>query len=217
MKIFFEDNHIIVVQKPVNVLSQADETLSLDMVTMIKDYLKVTYHKPGEAYLGLIHRLDRPVGGVMVFAKTSKAASRLSEQVQTHQFEKKYLAIARGQPEPGLYRDYLYKDRKSNTSRTVNKEHKEAKLAELTIESVSPSADHAYSRVLISLKSGRSHQIRVQLASRGHPLWGDQRYNPESLKGQQIALWAYELSFYHPITKEKLTFHSEPDSRYPFV
>lgn len=216
MKIYYEDNHIIVVEKPVNVLSQADNTLGPDMVTMVKDYLKTRYNKPGEAYVGLVHRLDRPVSGVMVFAKTSKAASRLSDQIRTHQFEKEYTAVVEGIPKKGLYQDYLVKDKKNNTSRISTASQKEAKLARLEVLDVYPAHDYTRATVIIRLETGRPHQIRVQLASRKTPLWGDQRYNSKAQVGQQIALHASKLSFNHPTTKERLTFASQPD-RIPFI
>ena len=172
LEILYEDNHIIVVVKPVNVLSQADDTKDIDMLTMIKKYLKEKYHKPGNVYLGLVHRLDRPVGGVMVFAKTSKAASRLTEQVKNHQFHKKYYAIVHD--------------------------------AELSYKIVKHDALANLSLVDISLKTGRHHQIRVQFASRKHPLLGDQRYGVQDKK--QIMLFSYQISFVHPTSKEIMTF-----------
>lgn len=213
--ILYEDNHLLVVVKPVNIPVQEDSSNDQDFLTILKQYIKEKYQKPGDVYLGLIHRLDRPVGGVMVFARTSKAASRLSDQVRTHKIEKKYLAVTEGYPQTeGHYTDYLYKDVKTNMVKTVNKEHKEAKKADLDYK-VLQKKDNL-SLVEVSLITGRSHQIRVQFSSRKYPLWGDQRYNPHAKKGQQIALWAYELSFYHPTTKEKLTFSQLPPDRVPY-
>ena len=136
LKVIFEDNHIIVVEKSPNIPSQADKTGDIDMLTIIKQYLKEKYNKPGNVYLGLVHRLDRPVGGVMVFAKTSKAASRLSNQVREKVFKKKYLAVVDGRPEDnfGVLEDYLYKDERFNTSRVVKKEKKNSKYAKLEYE-----------------------------------------------------------------------------------
>ena len=126
LKILYEDNHIIVVEKLVNIPSQGDKTADLDMLTIIKEYLRVKYNKPGNVYLGLIHRLDRPVGGVMVFAKTSKAASRLSEQVREKIFKKKYLVIVDGklEREKGIFQDYLLKNERTNMSKVVKEETK---------------------------------------------------------------------------------------------
>ena len=138
LNVIYEDNHIIVVEKQPNIPSQADKTEDLDMLTIIKDYLKEKYNKPGNVYLGLVHRLDRPVGGVMVFAKTSKAASRLSDQVREKIFKKKYLAVVDGKFEQkqGILEDYLYKDERNNMSKVVNKDKKNAKLAKLDYEEI---------------------------------------------------------------------------------
>ena len=131
LKVIYEDNHIIVVEKEPNIPSQADKTEDIDMLTIIKNYLKEKYKKPGNVYLGLVHRLDRPVGGVMVFAKTSKSASRLSDQVREKIFKKKYLAVVDGkfEEETGTLEDYLYKDERKNMSNVVSKDKKNAKLA----------------------------------------------------------------------------------------
>lgn len=217
MKIIYEDNHLIVVEKKPNQPTQQDNSNDYDLVREIKDYLVVKYNKPGEAYLGLVHRLDRPVGGVMVFAKTSKAASRLSEQVRTHQFIKKYTAIIEGYIEPTVLKDYMVKDRASNTSYVVPKSNKNGKYAELAILNSDYKDSKNLSKIDIDLKTGRSHQIRVQLSSRNLPLWGDARYNKNSQPGQQIALWASELSIIHPTKKERMTFKSHTPHSYPFT
>ena len=211
LKIIFEDNHIIVVEKPVNIPSQADKTGDIDMLTIIKEYLKEKYNKPGNVYLGLVHRLDRPVGGVMVFAKTSKAASRLSNQVREKQFEKTYLAIVNGkmEQETGTLKDYMYKDERNNKSKVVPEGTKNSKLAVLDYEVLKYSKELNLSVLKINLHTGRHHQIRVQLSSRNHSIYGDQKYGGRG-HGKQIALWAYELKFYHPITNEKLVFESIP-------
>ena len=136
LNVLFEDNHIIVVEKIVNISSQADKTGDIDMLTLIKEYLKEKYNKPGNVYLGLVQRLDRPVGGVMVFAKTSKAASRLSEQVRIKEFEKKYLVVVNGKilPQKGTFEDYLLKNEKKNMSRVVPENTKNSKYANLDYE-----------------------------------------------------------------------------------
>ena len=210
LKILYEDNHIIVVEKPVNIPSQGDKTGDLDMLTIIKEYLKEKYNKPGDAYLGLVHRLDRPTGGVMVFAKTSKAASRLSEQIRENKFHKKYLAIVDGKMEEnnGHFEDYLYKNEKTNTSRIAKKDEKNAKFASLDYEVIKYNEEINMSVVKVDLHTGRHHQIRVQFASRGHSLSGDQKYGT---RGKQLALYACSLSFEHPTTKEQLTFELEPE------
>lgn len=205
----------MVVEKPVNLPVMEDSSGDEDLLSLLKKDLKARYHKPGEVYLGLVHRLDRPVGGVMVFAKTSKAASRLSRQIQNQEFEKVYQAIIMGTMEKeGTLQDYLFKNRKTNTVSVVSANHREAKKAALSYR-ITAVKDNL-SQVEIHLKTGRSHQIRVQFASRRHPLWGDQRYNKEARPGQQIALWAKELSLNHPITKERLTFVSAVPDTYPW-
>ena len=217
LNVLYEDNHIIVVEKPANVLSQGDATGDVDLLTMVKQYVKVKYNKPGNVYIGLVHRLDRPVGGVMVFAKTSKAASRLSDQVREKIFKKKYLAVVDGKFEhnSGELEDYLYKDERNNMSKVVSKDKKNAKLAKLDYEVLAYNEVKNLSLVRINLHTGRHHQIRVQFSSRNHPLWGDQRYNKDAKVGQQIALHSYRLTITHPVTKEKMTFVCDTD-RVPF-
>jgi 23S rRNA pseudouridine1911/1915/1917 synthase len=212
LKVLYEDNHIIVVEKPVNIPSQGDKTGDEDMLTIIKQYIKEKYNKPGEVYLGLVHRLDRPTGGVMVFARTSKAASRLSEQVRNKDFEKKYLCIVDGkmENEKGTYKDFLLKNEKTNTSKVVPEGTKNSKEAILDYEVVKYNEEINLSVVKVYLHTGRHHQIRVQFASRNHSLCGDQKYGTRG-RGKQLCLWAYSLSFYHPTTKEKLTFEDYPE------
>ena len=205
LKVFYEDNHIIVVEKPFNVLSQADSTNDIDMLTIVKEYIKEKYNKPGNVYLGLVHRLDRPVGGLMVFARTSKAASRLSEQVRTHKFSKKYLAVVSGKiKDKDTFIDYLKKEDNGNTIVT-DEEH--GKYSELSYRVLEYNEKCNRSLVEIDLKTGRHHQIRVQFASRGYPLCGDQRYGNRD--NTQIALYAYQLKFYHPTTKEEMIFENK--------
>lgn len=212
LKVLFEDNHMIVVEKKPNIPSQADKTEDLDMVTMVKQYRKEKENKPGNVYLGLVHRLDRPVGGIMVFAKTSKAAARLSDQIREKVFQKKYLAVVDGKviPEQGILEDYLYKEERTNTSRVVNKEKKNAKLAKLSYQVLKYNEAKDLSLVEINLYTGRHHQIRVQLSHFGHSIFGDQKYGTRG-QGKQIALWAYQLTIKHPITKEKMVFEDFPE------
>ncbi len=217
IKVIYEDNHLLVVEKPVNILSQGDDTNDKDMVNLLKEYVKEKYNKPGNVYIGLVHRLDRPVGGIMVFAKTSKAASRLSDQVRTKTFKKTYKAVIHGtmEKDSDTLKDYLYKDKKTNMVSVVNKNHKDCKDAELSYDTLQKSKD--FSLVEIDLKTGRPHQIRVQFASRKHPLFGDQRYGQNVNKiGQQIALWSNSIEILHPTTKEKMTFVCEPPNEYPW-
>ena len=212
LNVIYEDNHIIVVEKPVNIPSQGDKTGDVDMLTIIKEYLKEKYNKPGNVYLGLIHRLDRPVGGVMVFAKTSKSAARLSEQVRDKVFKKKYLVIVNGKfdKETGVLSDYLLKNERKNMSRVVPEGTKNSKYAELDYEVLKYDEELNLSVLKINLHTGRHHQIRVQLSSRNHSIYGDQKYGGRG-HGKQICLWAYELTINHPITKEEMTFKSIPN------
>ncbi|WP_250673102.1 RluA family pseudouridine synthase [Paraclostridium ghonii] len=217
IKVIYEDNHLLVVEKPVNTLSQGDDTNDKDMVNLLKQYVKVKYNKPGNVFIGLVHRLDRPVGGVMVFAKTSKAASRLSEQVRNKTFKKTYRAVLNGnmKKDTDTLKDFLYKNRKTNMVSVVNKDHKEAKNAELSYNTLNKK--EKFSMVEVDLKTGRSHQIRIQFANRKHPLFGDQRYGQDvNKKGDQIALWSYKVEINHPTTKEKMEFICEPPNEYPW-
>ena len=212
LKIIYEDNHIIVVEKKPNIPSQGDKTGDKDMLSIIKEYLIKRYNKKGDAYLGLIHRLDRPVGGVMVFAKTSKAASRLSEQVRDKTFKKTYLAIVDGKLEKDkdILENYMLKNERTNTSKIVSEETKNAKYAKLDYEILTYNSEIDLSVLKINLHTGRHHQIRVQMANIGHSLCGDQKYGTRG-RGKQIGLWAYSLTIKHPITKEEMTFTSIPE------
>lgn len=200
-KILYEDNHILVVVKQPNMPTCEDDSKDLDLLTYLKKYIKEKYNKPGNVYLGLIHRLDRPVGGVMVFAKTSKSASRLSEKIKNHQIKKQYHAIVLNKTkENDILNDKLLKNKTTNIT-TINKNGKDSQLS---YQLIKYNEQYNYSLVKINLKTGRSHQIRVQFASRNHPLIGDMKYG-NTIK-TDICLFASKLSFYHPITKEELTF-----------
>ena len=207
LNVLYEDNHVIVVVKPFNVLSQGDSTGDISIMDMVKDYIKVKYHKPGNVYLGLVHRLDRPVGGIMVFARSSKAASRLCKCFNEHSVVKKYLAVVHGKLEgSGEFVDYLKKGEDGNTIVSPD-----GKKAVLEYEVLQYNKEHDCSLVSIDLKTGRHHQIRVQFASRGHYLLGDQRYGV--LDNKQISLFAYTLSFPHPVSKEMLHFEVFPEKK----
>jgi 23S rRNA pseudouridine1911/1915/1917 synthase len=211
INILYEDNHLLVVEKPINIPVQEDNSKDLDFLTMLKNFIKKRDNKPGNVYLGLVHRLDRPVGGVMVFAKTSKCASRLSEQIRNRTFKKTYLAIVEGKiNNKGTFIDKLLKDTKTNIVK-VDKMGKEAILDYELIE-----YKDNYSLVKINLKTGRSHQIRVQFSSHGYPLYGDQKYNNNSKIGEQIALFSNSITFNHPITKEIMTFKLQIPNRKPW-
>lgn len=217
INILYEDNHLLCVEKPVNVPVQEDDSKDLDLLTALKDFIKVRDEKPGNVFLALVHRLDRPVGGAMVFAKTSKAASRLATALQKGQFERSYLTVVRGKPQKmsGQLEDYLYKDFKTNTSIVVPPTKKGSKRASLSYR-VLESAE-GLSLIKVQLDTGRSHQIRVQFSHLGHPIWGDQRYGQEVNKvGQQIALWATDLTFKHPTKDEYVTIHSRPEAKQPW-
>ncbi len=213
IRVLYEDNHLLCVEKPVNVPVMEDASKDTDLLTMCRQYLKEKYNKPGNVYLGLVHRLDRPVGGVMVFAKTSKAASRLSEAVRTKKLKKEYYAVLDGIPEEssGTLTDYLVKDHRTNTVRTAGAE--EGKKSVLHYETAAVKNHMALVHIL--LETGRSHQIRVQFASRGLPLVCDQRYHPHPSKGQ-IALYAYKLTFPHPVKKEIITVTGTVPDTYPW-
>lgn len=212
INIIYEDNHLLVVEKPINIPTQEDNTKDKDLLTILKEYIKEKYNKPGNVYLGLVHRLDRPVGGIMVFARTSKAASRLSEQVRNKTFKKTYNAVVIGNiNKEGKLKDYLLKDEKKNIVK-VDKNGKEAILNFKKLD-----FKNNMSLVEINLETGRSHQIRVQMSHYGYPLFGDQKYNKTSKTGEQIALFAKKIDFIHPTTNELLTFELDLPNRYPFT
>ena len=211
INIIYEDNHLLIVEKPINIPVQGDDSKDLDLLTMLKNFIKERDNKQGNVYLGLVHRLDRPVGGIMVFAKTSKCASRLSEQVRNRTLKKTYYAIVEGKvEEKDILKDYLLKDTKTNIVK-VDKNGKEAILDYKLIE-----YKKDYSLVKINLKTGRSHQIRVQFSSREHALYGDQKYNKNAKVGEQIALFAKELELIHPIKKELIKFSIDLKDKYPW-
>ena len=212
INVIYEDNHLLVVEKPINIPTQEDNTKDKDLLTILKKYIKEKYNKPGNVYLGLVHRLDRPVGGIMVFARTSKAASRLSEQVRNKTFKKTYNAVVIGNIEnTGKLKDNLLKDEKRN----IVKVDKNGKEAILNFKKL--NYKNNMSLVEINLETGRSHQIRVQMANHGYPLFGDQKYNKTAKVGEQIALFAKKIEFIHPTTNELLTFELDLPNRYPFT
>ncbi len=211
LNILYEDNHIIVVLKPQNILSQGDISSDKSLLDMVKEYVKTKYNKPGNVFIGLVHRLDRPTGGIMVFAKTSKAANRLTEQMKLKKFTKKYLAVVVGSPRYKASRleHFLKKDEKTNVVKVVPRGVEGAKQAVLEYKTLK-TLDKV-SLMEIQILTGRSHQIRVQMSQIGCPVFGDVKYNGDTLaKGHNLALWAYELSFEHPTTKKQMLFRCIP-------
>lgn len=208
--ILHEDNHIIVVLKPQNIACCPDESGDENLLDAVKNYLKTTYNKQGNAYAGLVHRLDRPTGGVMVFAKTSKAAARLSEQMRSGGFEKRYFAVLCGKPSKnkGTLENYLRKNSVNNTVYACTQTEEGAKFASLEYSVVAEKGGLALAD--IKLHTGRTHQIRVQTAAINCPVYGDMRYGGEKAVKGKLALWAYTLRFTHPTTTEKMTFVIEP-------
>jgi 23S rRNA pseudouridine1911/1915/1917 synthase len=201
LQIIYEDNHVITVNKPAGLLVQSDITKKVCLMDLVKDYLKEKYHKPGNVFLGLVHRLDQPVSGIMVFARTSKAASRLSAQIREHQVRKIYQALVYGKikKKKGILIDYLKKDANKNIVQ-ISPSFKDGFLrAELNYQVIEEFSDTTL--VEIQLKTGRSHQIRAQFSSLGHPVLGDKKYGRKD-KFKNIALQAVEFQFIHPTTKK---------------
>lgn len=211
--ILYEDNHLLVAVKPQNMPTQADASGDPDFLNLLKNYVKKKYNKPGSVYLGLVHRLDRPAGGVMVFARTSKAAARLTRQIKAFRMQKKYAAIVSAPLPPSAdLEDWLLKDANTNITRVVQKGTPGAKPAFLHYDAVSSANGH--SLLDVSLKTGRSHQIRVQLANIGAPLAGDAKYGGSP--AEKLCLWSRELSFDHPVTGERLTFRAPLPAYHPW-
>lgn len=208
--VLYEDNHLLVVEKPANVLSQADRTGDPDMLSLLKQDLKRRYDKPGNVFLGLVHRLDRPAGGVMVFAKTSKAAARISKQIAEGSFEKIYLAVLQGilLQTSGRLVHYLKKDTSTNMISAASKKLPGSKEAVLEYKVLGFSGSHTLVRV--DLRTGRPHQIRVQFAAVGYPLVGDRRYGARGKEPVPMGLWSYQIGLSHPTRQEWLTFSLLP-------
>ena len=208
--ILYEDNHIIVVLKPQNIPCCEDSSKDPDLLSAVREYIRVTYNKQGNVYVGLVHRLDRPTGGVMVFAKSSKAAARLSEQLKEGDFEKKYFAVLVGAPreKKAVLTDYLKKNAVNNMVYVCGPTVEGAKIAKLDYKIIEEKGD--LSLADIRLHTGRSHQIRVQMSHMGTPVYGDMRYGGEKAKKGHLSLWAYTLSFTHPVLKERMVFKVQP-------
>ncbi|MCK9575900.1 MAG: RluA family pseudouridine synthase [Clostridia bacterium] len=206
VRVIYEDNQVLVVIKPQNLAVCEDASKDPDLLNELKQYIKVKYNKTGNVFLALVHRLDRPTGGVMVFAKTSKSAERLCAAIQEGGFEKKYLTVVIGTPKDSRVKlvNYLKKDEGTNTVSIVSQYAEGAKRAELDYHVLESKGE--LSLLEVELYTGRSHQIRVQLANAGYPVFGDAKYKGDIAKGWNMALWAYELRFAHPTTKEKMVF-----------
>ncbi len=216
--ILYEDNHVIAVQKPHGMLVQADETGDGTLINEVRYFLKQRENKPGNVFLGLIHRLDRPVGGVVVFGKTSKGSSRLCDQFRTHSVEKVYWAVVEGGGESeraGTVKHWLVKDESTNTSKAFDHEVPGSQYAE-TAWSVIKNLDNGRLLVEVKPKTGRSHQIRVAMQSIGMPIVGDMKYGAKAAiqlpnGSTALALMARSLSFDQPVTKERVTVVAEPE------
>lgn len=213
--VLFEDNHLLVVVKPRNLPTQADATGDPDLLTRLKEYVRDRYRKPGGVYLGIVHRLDRPVAGVMVFARTSKAASRLSDQIRRRVLDKVYLAVVRGEPpERGELVHHLKKDRERNTVRVVDAREPGARRSRLRYRVLETRG--STSLVRVELVTGRSHQVRVQLAAIGHPLVGDGKYGGRRGATSRLGLFCHALAFDHPTRSERCRFEAKPDASPPW-
>ena len=211
LTVLYEDNQVIVVIKPQNIPTMSDESKDEDMLSLVKEYVKEKYNKEGNVFIGLVHRLDRPTGGVMVFARNSKSAKRLSEQFQTHSVEKVYYAITNGVVKTRFSKltNYLKKDEKENIVKIVPMSENGAKKAELVYNVLEDNGKE--SLLEVKILTGRSHQIRLQLANIGHSLVGDVKYGKEKGRTSNLGLWAGKLAFDHPTTKERMVFIACPD------
>ena len=221
LKIIHEDKHVLCLIKPQGIPSQSDKTNDEDLMSQSLKYLKAKIDNP---YLGLIHRLDRPVGGVIVFAKNEFSNKELSKQVQLRQTNKEYLTVVCGKPEKesGILEDYIKKLITINMSKITTSDDKKAKLAKLEYQVLGIKETEEYGTLTllkIKLYTGRHHQIRLQLSNAGMPIWGDNKYNKVFMKKKEftfIALWSYKFGFNHPKTKVYTEFTSLPNS-YPFT
>ncbi|MBN2557460.1 MAG: RNA pseudouridine synthase [Clostridia bacterium] len=209
MKILYEDNHIIAVEKPPGIPTMPDKSADQSMLDMVRLYIKEKYMKPGDVFIGLVHRLDRSTGGAMVFARTTKGASRLSRQIREKQFKKTYLAVVEGivHDKKGKLRNFVSKDKQTNKSKVVESTEDEAREAVLNYRVVSEKGN--LSLVEVKLETGRHHQIRVQFSNIGHPLWGDMKYGAKTGKG--LGLWSYSVQFKKAVGDEEIVIVSEPD------
>lgn len=205
LNVVFEDNHLLIVNKPAGVLVQGDETGDTPLVDIAKKYIEKKYNKPGDAFLGVVHRLDRPVSGVVVFARTSKALERMNALFRNKETRKTYLAVLTGKPAK-LHETlvhWLEKDEKKNKTTAYKRETPQGQRSELSYSIIGNHGNHYLAEV--NPITGRSHQIRVQMASTGFPIAGDLKYGAETpLEDASIALHARRLEFIHPVKKEMM-------------
>jgi 23S rRNA pseudouridine1911/1915/1917 synthase len=213
MEVLFEDNHIVAVNKNNSDIVQGDKTGDIPLSEKVKAYIKVKYNKPGEVYLGVTHRLDRPVSGAILFARTSKALTRLNEMFSNKEVKKTYWAIVKNKPEniSGTLKHYIFRDQKKNKSFAYDREGKDTKLASLSYKLIA-SAEN-YFLIEVDLHTGRHHQIRCQLAKIGCPIKGDLKYGfPRSNPDGGISLHARKIEFVHPVKKEQVEIIAQPPS-----
>jgi 23S rRNA pseudouridine1911/1915/1917 synthase len=205
LEVLYEDNHLIAVNKPMGMLVQGDETGDETILSVVEDYIKKKYKKPGKVFTGLVHRIDRPVSGVVLVARTSKALSRMNELLRNREIKREYWAVVKQRPEElkGTLENYLRKDEKQNKSFIAEKPKNNAKLAKLDYEVIGRST--SYYLLKVTLETGRHHQIRSQLANMGCPIRGDLKYGfDRSNKSGGINLHAKRLEFIHPVKKEPI-------------
>lgn len=210
-EILYEDNHLIAINKPAGLLVQGDRTGDETILEVLKEYIKTTYKKPGDVFLAPNHRLDRPVSGVLLFSKTSKALARVNALFNTNKITKKYLAITEGIPEmmEGHLSDYIAKNRKKNISFITSQGKYDSKKCVLDYKVT--KVINRKSLIEVYPETGRSHQIRVQLASLGTPIIGDLKYNAQlKMEDRSIALHCYSLEFDHPVRKERIIIEAPP-------
>lgn len=218
LQVLYEDNHCLAVVKPPRVLTAGDETGDVSLLEVAREYIKRKHQKPGNVFLGVVHRLDRPVSGVVLFARTSKAAARLSEQFRTGRVRKVYHALVEGtvSPPAGELVDWLVKDRERNIVRSVAEGTPEARKALLEYRTLGSAGK--LTLLEVAPLTGRSHQIRVQLAARGTPIYGDAKYGSRHAFDDAIALHARELTFEHPVRREQVTVRADyPEAWRPFL
>lgn len=210
LNIVFEDNHLIAIFKPNGMLTQKDNTEDVSLEDLARKYIKEKYNKPGDVFLHATHRIDRPVSGVVLFAKTSKALARINEAFKNKTIKKSYLALVHGdlRTERKMLKNFLLRDGKTNKSRVVQKPGGQTQEAILYVESI--GAIGGFSLVKVDLETGRHHQIRCQLAHLGHPIVGDTKYGSQISSGPAIYLHAQQLTFEHPVTQEPIIAKSNP-------